>query len=79
MNERFIVVGLGYWGAGSTLEKAKRNYRSAGGTGNHFIERFTSELPFAPSDREADDDEADCWMGTDGFLYWKRCERERIQ
>lgn len=80
MNERFILIGLGYWGAGDTVEKAKSQLRKAGGRlkDGFNIYRFSSDKPFAPSTRDATDTEADCWIGRDGSINWIRCERELI-
>lgn len=87
---RYIVstVGLfGYWGRGETLDEAMENLkRAARGSRERVtkksqlrINKFTSDLLFAPVDRLAEDDEADCWVGKDGSLHWIRCERELIR
>ena len=85
MNERFIAVSTGphggHWGAGSTQKLAEGQLRKAGAANRHSrtkVIRFYSELPFAPSSREARKDEADCWFGNDGSIYWVRCEREDV-
>jgi len=80
---RYIVHGHaqdtfgGYWGAGDSLEAAEVEYKKAGGKRKNIVgrEQFVSSLLFAPSDRDAADAEADCWIGQDGGLYWIRCER----
>jgi hypothetical protein len=79
-HERFIAFGLGYWGTGSTIEKAKKQLRKAGGRlrNGYNIYRFWSEKPFAPSERPANEDESDCWVGRDGSINWVRCEREQL-
>ena len=79
--ERFIAVGMGYWGAGATVEEAKNNLRRAGGKlkEGFMLWKFTSKLPFAPSTKKvADETEADCWVGQDGSMSWVRCEREEV-
>lgn len=89
MNERYLVIGRprgrgeygGRWGSGETAKAATLNYRKAGGSTAKDVSkmfRFTSELPFAPTDREATDAEADCWVGGDGAINWVRCEREEV-
>ena len=84
MNEFFIVMGggmYGHYGKGATLEAAHAAYRKAGGKRRGVMlteNRFTSELPFAPFDRKAEEGEADAWVGQDGSLNWVRCERELI-
>lgn len=82
MNRRFILVisegGYGYWGTGATVAEALVALRkSSGKRGNiKFLTlMFTSELPFAPSDRTAYDGEADAWIGRDGSLNYVRCEK----
>ena len=81
--ERFIAFGPardgygGCWGAGDTREDAIRKYQKSGGKkGKHTVDRFVSELPFAPFNREATDDEADAYMNNSG-LWFKRCAREQ--
>jgi len=84
MYEMFIAVcGSksygGEWGVGKTIAHAITNLREAGGyLRHHIIYRFTSELPFAPRDRDCTDQEADCWVGRDGNMSWIRCEREIV-
>ena len=81
MNERYIVTsgGLyGHFGSGSTLDEAKKNWRKAGGLkreGNYREQKFVSEMPFAPANRQATKEEADCWIGQDGSTNWVGCER----
>jgi len=87
MNERWIVKSFdpktigGNWGVGATREEAVANARKAGAKkrDKFRVWRFTSELPFAPIDRGAFNDEADCWVGQDGSTNWIRCERELIE
>ncbi len=83
-HERFIVVSCsreafgGHWGQGETLDEAVENCRKAGGRKRddyRKVWRFTSELPFAPVDRDALSSESDAYVGQDGQMYWKRCER----
>ena len=83
MNERYIAIsgsgGYGSWGAGPTINDAKRNLHQARGKVRGLrVFRFTSESPFAPADRDAGEDEADCWVGQDGSVNWIRCEREEV-
>ena len=81
MNKRFIVIGRGYWGAGENVRAATRQLAKAGGNPreDHLIYEFRSELPFAPPDREATEEESDCWVDSYGCTTWMRCERELIQ
>lgn len=70
----------GYFGKGYTLEEAKKAWRKAGGKKNQNFYReivFQSNLPFAPMDRAATEEEADAWIGKDGSVNWIRCEQER--
>lgn len=84
MNELYIVTGggmYGHYGKGRTLAEAHAAYRKAGGKHRGVMlteQRFTSELPFAPFDRDARPDEADAWVGRDGSINWVRCDRELI-
>lgn len=81
---KFIILGAkkycGYWGQGTTLDEAKKQYKKAGGTtkGITAIYQFTSDKPFAPSNREATADESDAYMDKGGGLNWIRCERKEI-
>ena len=81
MNKRFIVIGRGYWGAGETIRAATMKLKEAGGNPREdcFIYEFRSELPFAPPNREATEEEADCWVDIAGCTTWVRCKRELIQ
>jgi hypothetical protein len=90
MNKRFIAVvgcsSFGHWGAGKTMTEAKKNLlKHAGKTQFKELEstlkyiRFTSELPFAPPNRKANKNEADCWIGQTGCVYAIRCKREDMQ
>ena len=86
MYEKFIlrveVSPLeGFFGCGETVEKARANCIKAMPSKyrrrkvKESVSKFTSELPFAPSNREAMDKEADAWCGKDGSINWLRCER----
>jgi len=88
MNEKYIVTasqdGLyGHWGSGATVDEALAKLRKAARRrpkkANVRVCRFTSDLPFAPPDREARVSEADAWVGRDGSVNWVRCEREWIE
>lgn len=77
MYKRFIVISCGFWGAGDTIEKAHENHKKAGGKKkNCKTLEFTSELPFAPSNRDAMENEADAYVSTSGDTCWVRCERK---
>ena len=83
MNERFIAAIsnlYGHWGVGTTLGEALTNARKAGARKRDKFRtwQFTSELPFAPPDREATEEEADCWVGQDGSINWVRCDSVRL-
>ena len=78
MHETFIAMSgsiYGVWGVGPTIERAEANLRKAGGVKSNRVYRFASELPFAPRDRDATAEEADCWIGRDGSMSWTRCEK----
>lgn len=82
MFELYLVTsgGLyGHFGRGSTEEEAVSRWKKAGGKkkeGNYRVQKFTSDKPFAPADRDANADEADAWIGSDGSTNWIRSERE---
>ena len=88
---QFVIVhttGLyGYWGGGTTIDTAFRNAVTASGKTARMLRRqgglrikvFTSDLPFAPCERDATEDEADAWMGQDGSLSWVRCDRHDLE
>ncbi len=80
MNVRYISISFGYWGAGATGEEAVKNRIKAGAKKRDKAKliRFQSELPFAPSNRLATDEEADCWVDCHGGLNWVRCEKEDV-
>lgn len=82
MNERFIVINgdgfYGNWGVGNTEKMARTKLKKADKKLASVVFRFYSNLPFAPADRKAHGNEADCWIGRDGSLNWLRCKRERI-
>ena len=80
---RFIVFsaqgGYGNWGAGNTQEEATKQWRKAGGKGKKKkIYKFTAQVPFAPAEREATEQEADSYVDKYGSMCWVRCEREQI-
>lgn len=85
MNNFYIAISgdfYGYFGNGFTEDEAKKNLRKAGGKIKGCrIEKFTSELPFVGLDkRQANENEADAWIGKDGSINWIRCERaERVK
>ena len=80
MHERFIAISLGYWGKGNTIDAAKSALRKAGGKSRGCVVwKFTSELPFAPNDRDATEDETDCWVSRDGMLVSIRAKREIVE
>ena len=85
MHEHYLAITVGdiygYWGAGGTVDEAVKKMRKAGAKKRdaYRVYRFTSELPFAPSERKATAEEADCWIGRDGSCNWIRCDRELIQ
>lgn len=82
-HELYIVVSFGYYGKGKTEVEAIKAWRKAGGRkvraqGKRITFRGTSELPFAPFDREATEQEADLYLTKDGRLFYKRCEVEQL-
>lgn len=84
-HERFLVMQsddgcYGYYGIGTTRAEAVKQYRSGGGDGRKRLHVwwFFSELPFAPPERDATDQESDMWLGRDGTQNWIRCEREQL-
>jgi len=84
LNEKFIAATTdlyGYWGAGATIEEAKKQLCKAGGKIKGCrLWRFTSELPFCPAGKkDADETEADCWIDRYGGLNWIRCDRKMIE
>lgn len=68
----------GHWGVGASRNAAVEKMRAAGAKkrDRYKLWRFYSELPFAPTDRDAHEDEADAFVGGDGTVNWIRCERE---
>lgn len=82
---RYILLGTeknglgGSWGAGATVEEARKNFKKVGGRKVEAGWRFTSDLPFAPPDRPAKNNESDCWVGRDGSVNWVRCAREELE
>ena len=85
MHTKFIVRGNGYWGGGETPQIAEVNYQKAVRKGPKpkscrilDVTKYTSELPFAPPDREATEGEADAYIDQQGATCWVRCEREFI-
>ncbi len=83
MHERFIAVSSasgfsGHWGSGNTEMGALENLRQQKPSPAPIVMwRFFGDLPFAPADREAEDNEADCWAGSHS-LFSLRCQRERV-
>lgn len=81
---RFLVIGAadygGAWGAGATLEEAEKNCRTAGWRAKYPRRRYValSSLPFAPKDREANDDEADVLCTDMGGVHALRCHVIRL-
>jgi len=74
--------GGGNFGYGESLDEAKKKHRKNGGKirGRRvFAFKFTSKLPFAPQEREANEDEADAFVSVHGQINWVRCEREEIE
>jgi hypothetical protein len=88
-HRRYIVLeskdGIwGHWGRGATLDEARENLRRAARRPGKARPadreyEFASDLPFAPGDREATDDEADAWIGQDGSLNWIRCQLRQLK
>lgn len=79
--EMFMAVTSQHWGIGDTAEEAKQQMRKVGGRlkNGYVVYRFHGSLPFAPRDREAKDNEADCWLGSDGLMTWVRCNRTEVE
>ncbi len=81
---KFIAVTgdgvFGFYGNGVSEETAIATLRKAAkkkiAMSKIKIVKFTSELPFAPSDREATAEESDAYISKDGSVNWVRCERE---
>lgn len=84
----------GHFGYGDTEADALRNLKKAGGEitktktkWNYkpkrgyalIVYKYTSDLPFAPNNREALENEADCWVDQSGATNWIRCEVETIR
>jgi hypothetical protein len=84
MNEMYLVTSggiYGHFGRGETLAKAIAGWKKAGGKkkeGGYREQRFYSDLPFAPADRDATPTEADAFIGQDGSTNYIRCKREVI-
>ena len=83
----------GHFGYGDSMIESLQNLKKSSGeirknrkTGEYKpkkgyslkVYRFLSELPFAPHNREAAEQEAYAWIGQDGSCNWIRCERELI-
>lgn len=84
--ERFIATayygGSINYGYGESIDEAKKNCQKASYTKKKLkfsISRFTSELPFAPTNRPPTEDESDAWFASDLCLHWTRCERTIIE
>lgn len=77
----FIVMSggiFGHYGKGTTIEAAQKAWRKAGGRkkdGGYRELEFASELPFAPFDRAANENESDAWVAQDGSIMRLRCDR----
>lgn len=82
----------GHFGCGDTLEEALKTLKASGGEirkrGDSFAPKkgyaltaykFTSEYPFAPYDREATEEEADCWVNDMGNICSFQCQREKVE
>jgi len=79
MNKKYIAVSLWYWGVGDTIEEANQNRKENGGKDDKtYLYEFESELPFAPFDRDANDDEADCYIDKMGAINWIRCKYHEV-
>lgn len=78
MYNKFIVIGFGVWGAGDTIKEAKDKFRKMGGKGQTTIYKCKSQLPFAPPNREAKQDEADAYITRYGELITIRCEYHKV-
>lgn len=82
---RFIVQSFkdfsGSWGRGEDLVEAKANLKKNNGKVKNIVKawKFTSDLPFAPGDREANEDESDAYISNNGMIHWIRCHREEIE
>ena len=86
MFTRYMVIRAsdcirGTWGTGETQEEADQNCLKAGGRKKEkrLVIQFTSELPFAPVDRDSTDAESDCWMNQDMTYSYLRCTPEIIE
>lgn len=87
MNERYVVVGRsktaggGSYGFGPTLKEASRKFSESGGDSDvkAVVYKFRSELPFAPANCEAREDEADAYVNQIGQVHWLRCEMEKLE
>lgn len=82
---KYIVLTkelYGHWGIGFSLNEALLRCAASGASiaevdmATKYV--FRSPLPFAPADREATEEEADCWVGADGWVYWLRCNRWEV-
>jgi hypothetical protein len=74
----YIVISNGYWGGGENPTAAKAHWKDVGGKGNWSMYQFTSNLPFAPADRDATKDEAEAWVNRYGSLVMKRCSEKKL-
>lgn len=73
-----LISSAGYWGKGSTIAEATKQFQNVGGSRkqNPVIHTFTSDMPFSPNGRKPNEDEANCWVDNgDGTLYGLRCKR----
>jgi len=81
MNIKLIIVTKDSWGAGETLTKAKANLKFSGGLlrDPSITYLFVSpELPFVEGAADAEEGQADAYVGRDGVIYWVRCEKIEI-
>jgi len=85
MHVRFIARSFngfgGHWGLGDTIAQAIQKMKKAGAKkkDDFTVWQFTSELPFAPTDRDAEETEADVWIDRNGSINWIRCKREKYR
>lgn len=82
MNVKYITTayhaGAIHYGSADTLDQSIARCRKATGTKKNLdmsSYRFESELPFAPLDRKATENEADAWFAADLCLHWERCNK----
>jgi hypothetical protein len=73
---KFIMLTLGCWGAGETLDKAKANLKEAGGTlrESRVTYLFVSEVPFGDGDGDAV-----AYIDGYGGVSWKNCKMFKVE